>query len=465
MEVDDTRAPGDDAGPQAPGRDALRQWPWHRMADRLTFGVANASSRRDLVSGCLAVLVVGVVLWALGLTGLWPGSDHLDDWPRWSHLLTLVVAVVAVFLFRFRADVALGLGAVAVTADAALGGSAGVMVAMWELLFCVGMIGSLSLRRVVAGTVATVVALTSIVTLVAERDPSLAVVVGIQFLALLALPLWWAATLRQKSELAELAAERADLETERANLQTRRAADLEHIGELRRAEAVQGERSVIARDLHDAIASRLSTIAIQSAAALADPERDHRGAMGTVREQALEALQEMRSMIVVLRSEPDRSGTSPTDAALIGGLEQIDDLVDAARSAGLQVRLARPDREEPAGHSHFTDDVPVAVAQAVHRIVQEALTNAAKHAPASDVDVSVDNDGTEVRVVVENSFTTSAASGHPALSAGTGLITMRERAEALGGWFAAAADETAAVWRVEASLPLRRDEERADVTG
>lgn len=431
---------------------------WRRVADRATFGIANASSCRSLLIGGLALFAVGVLLWALGLTGQWSVPDQLgvDGWPRWLHLPTLAAAVLAVLLFRYRPAAGLSLGAAAVTADVALGGSLGVLLALWELLFCVGLLGSARTRQVVNTAAAAVVVAGSTAVFVANADLSRAVVIGLQLIAMFGLPLWWAANVRQKSDLADLAAQRADLEAERARLQTRRVADLERIGELRRTEALHAERSAIARDLHDAIASRLSTIAIHSAAALSVPGRPQDDAMRTVRAQALEALQEMRTMIVVLRSESGLSTSRPV--SVVDGLEPIAELVDAARGAGLRVRLELPD-----GGTDRDAKAPVAVAQAAYRIVQEALANAAKHAPESDVSVSVCREGSAVRVVVENSFTASAAADHPALSTGTGLNTMRERTEALGGRFAAAPDAAAAVWHVEASLPLSPSGEKAGV--
>lgn len=415
------------------------RWPWHRVAVRLTFGVSSATSRRGLVFGGVALFAAGVLLWSLGLTGLWSPPDRLGtvDQPSWLHLLTLALAALAVPLFVHRPAVGLGLGATAAAADAAVGGSLGVLVAMWELLFCVGMLGSERLRRAVNLTVTLIVVVASVGTLVIETDLPLAVVTGAQFAVVLAVPLWWAATVRQGTELAELAAQRS---------------------ELRRTEAVQAERSAIARDLHDAIASRLSTIAIHSAGALEAPGRDQTDAMRAVRMQALEALQEMRSMIVVLRSGPGHSVTPHSAAVVGGGLDQVADLVDAARAAGLRVGL-----DLPAERQELTAMVPVVVAQAVHRIVQEALANAAKHAPGSETRVSVVVDGAAVLVEVDNTLTTSAVVDHPAMSAGAGLVTMDERATALGGRFSAGPDATTGQWHVAATLPLPH-QQRAGVT-
>jgi signal transduction histidine kinase len=397
------------------------------------------SGARGTIKGALILFAIGLATWAVGLHGIWagPGWRWTESVPDTWHLVTLAAATSAVLLQRAHLAIAFALGAAAAVADAALGGSVGVMIVFWELLFRVGLSGSVRMRRVVTGAVTAVVVGGTVAALIIESDLQLGIVTGFQ-LALLAIPLWWADNVRQKTELADLEAQRA--------------ADLERIGELRRTEAVQAERSAIARDLHDAIASRLSTIAIQSAAGLATPERDQSAIMRTVRAQSLEALQEMRSMIVVLRSELDRSTASTsaagTSAVVMGSLEHLDELVTSARSAGLRVHADVPSR--------WTDTtaLPVAVGQACFRIVQEALANAIKHAPESEVRVAVSGDGAEVRVLVENSFTTSAAVDHPTLSAGTGLVTMRERVEALGGRFRAGRDETASVWHVEAKLPV-----------
>ncbi|NDL59422.1 sensor histidine kinase [Phytoactinopolyspora mesophila] len=426
----------DDAAPATPAGTSPRRAQWRQLAGLLTFGIAGATTRRGIAKGALALFCTGVVLWSLGLTGLWTVADPLGlrAAPRWIHLVTLATAALAVMLVRTRPAAALSIAGIAAVADFVLGGSLGVFLVIWELLFSVGMHGTARIRKVVNSVVGVVVALAVGGVSISELDAQIGVIIGLQLMALLILPLWWSATVRQKVELADLEA--------------RRAADLERIGELRRAEAVQSERSAIARDLHDVIASRLSTIAIQSAAALAAPAHDQSVSLRAVRGQALEALQEMRSMIVVLRSESHCPGHDHP-AALSGGLDHIGDLIDAARATGMCIRLVLP--------THLDDlaaSVPVTISQACSRIVQEALANAAKHAPESDVSVALHGDRSELRVVVENSLTTASPVDHPSLSGGVGLATMRERAEAVGGRFTAAPDQTASVWRVEASLPV-----------
>jgi len=229
-------------------------------------------------------------------------------------------------------------------------------------------------------------------------------------------PLWWAANMRQQHSLGALAAERAT------------------------HEAILAERAAMARDLHDVIAAHLSTTAIHSGAALALPpetERD-RAALRAVRTSSLAALEEMRSMILLLRAE-DAAAKDPT---LPGGLDHLPDLVKAATAQGLRVDV----------HTREIPRIPVLVAQAIYRIVREALTNARKHAPASDVRLDVRKAGDRVTVTVVNTLTRSDDLGHHALSAGTGLTSMRERAALLGGELIASRDGDR--WRVHATLPL-----------
>ncbi len=248
--------------------------------------------------------------------------------------------------------------------------------------------------------------------------------------------MWWADNVRQKSELA--AVERA------------RADDLERIAELDRHEAVRAERAAMARDLHDVIASHLSTIAIHSGAALSSPPdaaRD-RGALEQVRTSAVASLTEMRSMIELLRAD------SPRDPlAAPGRLDRLDDLLAAARADGTVVTV-----EDPDGVA--TADRPATVGHALYRIAQEALTNARKHAPGAAIVVRLacepGADG-PVTLEVRNTAPRSGRAGGPGapahpVSAGTGMLTMRERAEALGGTFDAAPTDDGG-WVVRARVP------------
>jgi signal transduction histidine kinase len=257
-----------------------------------------------------------------------------------------------------------------------------------------------------------------VLTALGTRDLRITVGVGLQLVALLVTPLWWSANVRVQRELGVLAAE-----------QTRR-------------QAVYAERTAMARELHDAVASHLSTTAIHSGAALAQPpdaERD-RAALRAVRESSLAALQEMRAMITLLRAGGD-------DAVVPAGLAQLSLALDAARAGGLEVsaRVVPP-------------ELPSVVDQAAYRIVSEALTNVRKHAPGADVRVEVGPVGDHLSLSVTNTLTVPPVSLEDrGVSAGTGLHSMHERASIVGGTLTAGRDGD--LWRVQARLPLSRDGE------
>jgi signal transduction histidine kinase len=142
-------------------------------------------------------------------------------------------------------------------------------------------------------------------------------------------------------------------------------------------------------------------------------------AAGVIRESAHEALQDLREIIGVLRAgEPDDgSRPQPTLAAL-------DALVAESRQAGMEVAFVR----------HVTDPaaVPASVGRTAYRIVQEALTNARKHAPGTDVTLSVTGaPGDGLALSVRNTPPDAEVPHVP--GSGQGLIGLTERATLAGG--------------------------------
>jgi signal transduction histidine kinase len=240
---------------------------------------------------------------------------------------------------------------------------------------------------------------------------------------LLAVPVVWAHEVRGHRE-------RADAERDRAEAVAR-------VAELDRAAAVTAERTRMARDLHDVVAGRLSAIALQSEAALARPDADPdllRRVLGEVRRGSVASLAEMRTMIGLLRADaPDEPRTAPA------GLDGLGPLLESARASGVRVEL--DDRRAAA-------PVSAAVDLAAHRILAEALTNAAKHAPGSTVRcVLADGDGA-LRVEVVNDLVPGAT---PGPGTRTGLLGLGERAAAVGGRLDAGPEDGR--WTVRASLP------------
>jgi signal transduction histidine kinase len=196
-----------------------------------------------------------------------------------------------------------------------------------------------------------------------------------------------------------------------------------HSGELSLLE----ERQRIARELHDVVAHHMSVIAIQAEAApykVEAPPPELVECFAGIRESALTGLTELRRVLGVLRTE--RPDTAPQP-----GLADLDALLDSARSGGLSVTAATTGDPVP---------LPDGVDLSAYRILQEALSNAMRHAPGSHVVVSVTYRGDYVGLDVRNDVgprVTAAAARTPgdlgATGGGHGLIGMRERVTMLGG--------------------------------
>ncbi|WP_051639833.1 sensor histidine kinase [Cellulomonas sp. URHE0023] len=236
-------------------------------------------------------------------------------------------------------------------------------------------------------------------------------------LAVHAALLGWGALWRTQAELMDSLRERA-----------RRA---ERDQERRVEEARTAERTRIAREMHDTLAHRLTLVATTAGALeyRTDLSKEQVArAAGVVRANASEALEELRTVIGVLRTSPDDLRPTP-------GLADVARLVDETRVAGVDVTLDAAALE-----------LPTALDLAVYRACQEGLTNARRHAPGSAVTVQVRaEDG--VRVVVANS---AGGKGEPN-GTGTGLIGLAERVELLGGRVHAAPSGDG--FRLEAWLP------------
>ena len=212
--------------------------------------------------------------------------------------------------------------------------------------------------------------------------------------------------------------------------------------EAARGHAVVEERLRIAGDLHDLVGHGLSTIAVQSGTARvaldAGDEQAARAALTAVESTSRTAMREMRQLLAVLR---DRAGTGPERDGPAPGLADIATLVGNVRAGGVAVTA-----DLPAG----TGRVPAAVQLCAYRVVQEALTNAVKHAPGAIVTVRVTCAEGVLRVVVDSSGGTRPQ--REAEGSGLGLAGIRARVAAAGGQSRIGA--TSSGWRVEAQLPL-----------
>ncbi|MGA5412616.1 sensor histidine kinase [Streptomyces pseudogriseolus] len=201
-----------------------------------------------------------------------------------------------------------------------------------------------------------------------------------------------------------------------------RARRAETEARLRAEQAQRLAREAIAREMHDVLAHRLTLLSVHAGALEFRPDapRDEIArAAGVIRESAHEALQDLREIIGVLRAgESEEAGRpQPTLAAL-------DTLVAESRQAGMKATLEQ--RVADAG------SVPASVGRTAYRIAQEGLTNARKHAPGTEVTVSVTGGpGADLTVTVRN----PAPEGDvpPVPGAGQGLIGLTERATLAGG--------------------------------
>ncbi|BBC35340.1 hypothetical protein SGFS_066340 [Streptomyces graminofaciens] len=200
------------------------------------------------------------------------------------------------------------------------------------------------------------------------------------------------------------------------------------------------ERSRIARELHDVVAHHMSVISIQAQVAphlVENPTEELKENLHGIRQNALEALTELRRVLGVLRSEnpPDADDPPAITAAAEGTaphtpqptLDRLDALIENTRAAGLTVTTEI--------HGDVTP-LPPGVELSAYRIVQEALSNALRHAPGSTVRVELTHFPRGLQVRVINSRPQRAAPPSP--GAGHGLLGMRERATMLGGTLMAA---------------------------
>ena len=192
--------------------------------------------------------------------------------------------------------------------------------------------------------------------------------------------------------------------------------------------ALLQERQRIARELHDVVAHHMSVIAIQAEAApykTADPPPELVESFGEIRASALTGLGELRRLLGVLR-------TGAPDTAPQPGLADLDALLESARGGGVTVTATSRGDQVP---------LPDGVDLSAYRIVQEALSNAMRHAPGSRVSVCLTYraDGLELEVRNDRGADPAgraAASSGPGGRGGPGghgIVGMRERAAMLGG--------------------------------
>lgn len=221
-----------------------------------------------------------------------------------------------------------------------------------------------------------------------------------------------------RSQAATAQRERAALEREHE------ALEREHRALVAQAESEQ--RAAIARDMHDSLSHHLSLIAMH-AGALAYrrdmPPEQMREVADTIRGDARAANTELRDVLSALRE--DSAEPLPTSGS-------IDDLVEAARAEGQDVRL----RWEGIGAGDLESAGSATVVTLV-RITRELLTNARKHAPDARLELQIVRDHDDLRMSASNPVPASDAAAGTELGTGLGLTGVRERVRLLGGTFRA----------------------------
>jgi signal transduction histidine kinase len=238
--------------------------------------------------------------------------------------------------------------------------------------------------------------------------------------------------------------DRVRLRRERIAELEERARRAERDAERERRLAAAEERIRIARDLHDSAGHAINVILVQAGAArllgARDPERSQE-ALATIEEVARETLGEIDQLVRALRDDESRRDGADGSVEPPLGLAALETLADRHRSAGLEVRVRVSGERRP---------LSPALDQAAFRIVQEALTNAARYG-AGSAEVDIDCSPEALRLAVTNPTRGDAPVG----LAGHGIVGMRERAALLGGSLATGAHGD--VFRVEARLPYGGD--------
>jgi len=216
--------------------------------------------------------------------------------------------------------------------------------------------------------------------------------------------------------------------------------------------AVEDERERIARELHDIVTHHVSVIVIQAGAGLTAldrrPERA-RSALEAIDRTSREALTDMRRMLGMLGDTRDEADpATPDDASRepMPGLERLGRLIEEVRAAGLPVELSIEGMRRP---------LDAGVELAAYRIVQEALTNALKHARGARAHVRIAYEPRAVDIEVTDEGGKGQRDIGETDRGGRGLIGMRERVALYGGDFEAA--PTSAGFRVHARLPIESE--------
>jgi signal transduction histidine kinase len=353
-----------------------------------------------------------------------PGAPSTTLWIAIPTVAVLVLLLIARRRFPFAAPAAYWVLA------AAISFGDGVLLAFVGSLSIVGLASAFLLGnlrnplKAGAGLIIVVVGIVVVVHNIPGETASDLVFIPLRFVVA------WVAgyALRERAEQAEAAEERA--------------AQAEREREAAARIAVAEERARIARELHDIVAHAVSVMVLQVGAVrhrLPDASADDRDALTSVERAGRTALAEMRRLLAAMRREGDEAELLPQP-----GLDGLDSLLGEIGRAGLPVELHVDGEPFP---------LPRGVDLSAYRIVQEGLTNALKHAHASDADVTVRYRSDELEIEVRDNGQGSATSD----GLGHGLIGVRERVKIYGGKMSAGTAINGG-FVLSTRLPLGQDE-------
>ncbi|MFC5752747.1 sensor histidine kinase [Actinomadura rugatobispora] len=379
-------------------------------------------ARQGVRDVCVAAGAVGIGL--LTMEGSRQTYPHPSDFHLARDLVIGALACAGLLLWRRRwpVRVALGLTVVGFLSASAWG-------AMAMALFTVAVHSAW--RATAALTALNVTLITVIFTQVDEMNRRERVESIVVFLLGYAVLVITGLLVRSRRQLIESLRERARQAEEGQRLRVEEARHL--------------ERERIAREMHDVLAHRISLLAVHAGALEfhADAPADQRDAAGIIRRSAYEAMEDLREVIGMLRTDPagERAasgrGAGAPGAAAPGGdgegerpqpaLTDLPALIEESQRAGAHVTF--DDRLPDPGA------VPSRIGRHAYRIVQEALTNARKHAPGAHVRVTVESTGPggALSIEVANPLPPGPPPPPGLPGAGAGLLGLRERVDMLGG--------------------------------
>jgi len=353
-----------------------------------------------------------------------PGAPPTTLWIAIPTVVVLVLLLLARRRFPFAAPAAYWLLAAAISfAD-------GVLLAFVGSLSIVGLASAFllgNLRNPLKAGAGLIIVLVGIVIVVYNIPGETAS--DLVFIPLRYVVAWVAGyALRERAEQAEAAEVRAD----HAEREREAAARV----------AVAEERARIARELHDIVAHAVSVMVLQVGAVrhkLSDAMAEDREALRGVELAGRKALAEMRGLLAAIRPDGEEAELVPQP-----GLDGLDSLLDEIGRAGLPVELHYDGKPVP---------LPRGIDLSAYRIVQEGLTNALKHAHATDADVTVRYRPDELEIEVRDNGSGSATSD----GLGHGLIGVRERVKIYGGKMSAGTAIDGG-FVLSTRLPLGQDE-------